>query len=281
MAREFTIEALIEWAAREEWPKVPAPAGNMASAESALAQMADLGIRVSVNAYGVVPDMVWAGGPHAAAALLHRIITSLGDLDIDGEGVDLMTDWPAEGEEAAMLAEAAQRGLRQMTASGGITGRRLGDLLLRCAISGPPKGWAAPRPAFDVLRGDDGRAKWFRMVDQPVAFDAKGKPTAFERCELDGWDKSNWRPYAGAYHKHTLSPDPAPVARARAEWQLWRAALDLVHAVIDAGQIGFSAGAGREWVSWPQDIRVLPSALPFAPWLDGWQPADRRILIAV
>jgi hypothetical protein len=257
--RAMTIEKLLEWAVRQEWPKAEAPGGGLiASSAGTWAEMADLGVTIRVNRYGVACDAGAAEAPHPAAVLLADILDGLDGLGLDGEGVALFTDWALPGEAAPLLDEAARAGLATLASDGAA----IRALLIRCATLGPLAGWQGEPPRLDWLRDAAGRECWFRRIEQPVSWDAAGKVAGVAIVEAEGWDAARWRPYAGAYRRQVLTPCPAALARRRAEWQLWRAALDVVHAIIDAGEMRID-GVHRVW---PADIRVLPSALPWRPW---------------
>ena len=133
---------------------------------------------------------------------------------------------------------------------------------MRCATLGPLTGWGAEPPRLDWLRDDAGRERWFRKVEKPVSWDASGNVVGVADVEAEGWDAKNWRPYARAYRRPVLTPCPLAVARRRAEWQLWRAALDVVYEIVAGGEVVID-GVRRVW---PDAVRVLPCALPWRPW---------------
>jgi hypothetical protein len=95
-------------------------------------------------------------------------------------------------------------------------------LMQRCAIMGPPV-WEADMPMPREFTGPDGRPRWFRRVTIPVGPD--GHPY---EIEVDGFDAKRRRPAPDAYRKFVWDPDPVGIAVDRAEWELWRACLDML-----------------------------------------------------
>jgi hypothetical protein len=259
MAMQMTIERLLEWAVRSEWPKLEAPGGGfVAGASSSWAEMADLGCTIRVNRYGVAVAGGATEGPHPAAVLLADILDRLDGMALDAEGVALFTDWRLPADGVALLDEAARAGLATLASDG----KAIRALLVRCATLGPLTGWGAEPPRLDWLRDDAGRERWFRKIERAVSWDGAGNVVGVAMVEAEGWDRFRQRPYVGGYRRSVLVPCPLAVARRRAEWQLWRAALDVVYEIVVGGEVVID-GVRRVW---PEMVKVLPCALPWRPW---------------
>ena len=279
MTREFTIERALEWTYREELPK-EAATGWLAGAGPSMPGggkiLARLGVHGTViggraNMFGLVPDLSAASGPHPAALMLHELVCGLAALEVDLDGWSAFPDLAGLPDEAApLLASASARGLdvtidrRQA--------RALPELLRLRAIVGVSAGWMLHEPPrlAAVTCPRTGRDKWFVREERAVAWDDDGEPVRFEMVETDQvWlDPKNCRRLKpGAYRKYEMRPSLDSVAIARAEWQVWRAALDVLADTITAGEWDVITDGRRCRRVWPQGIVVRPSALPSAPWL--------------
>jgi len=269
--RTMTIEAAIIWAVRDELPKVgadvvggwiraSAPTGCTSPARAA-ATAGALGasIEARTNRFGVVPDMGALGRmePHPAALVIGEALLGLDSIEPAGfaewdafADLDTLSSDPIAGP---LLARARTDAQGRAGAFARMIGA-LSSLMVKRAVLGPPQGWDCGEVTAEVIK-DRGKPCWFRTVARPSQWNEHGEVTATEMVEVDGFNPKTRRPYADAYRRHVLSPDPLLVALARAEWQLWRAALDVV--LEDAGEGALAHG-----------VRLLPSRLPMSPWLE-------------
>jgi hypothetical protein len=117
------------------------------------------------------------------------------------------------------------------------------------AILSPPDG-SMETPVLRPVQAF-GKDRWFRRVF--VETEAGG----FE-AEVDGRDRKTRRPYPDAYRKYVLDPDPVDALVARARYQVWRSAMDLLHATL-AGTL--------------EGIELSTCRAPWAPWARPGEPA--------
>lgn len=241
MPKDIDIEALVRWAFVEELPKDGGRerhrAPGYASAWSGILQCGELMALVDAqpNHWGVVP----AGGgddPHPDAIEVGRAVAALDGLDVGlPEGWSPFADMAGLGlgpEGDRLLAQAAARAYERVSAPAGEgIGRALGlspaELVRRCAVLGRAPDWEAEPPALRSVRGERGRERWFRRVTINVA--AGGTYDV----EIDGYDARRRRPHPDAYRRFTLDPDPLDAAIARAEYEVWHAALGWLVAALD------------------------------------------------
>lgn len=281
--RRMEIEAALVWAFREELPKA-APAGRPeyfpgpqapggGGTERATATWGTL----PDNLYGVVFDPASMGEPHGDALAIHAAVMALDD----GLAPDFPADWSGFAPELVGLGSAAQVAIgRMLTAIGpmgpaagaGVMWRRPSDIVRTAAILGAPSGWEIDVPVVRDVADDRGQTRWFRRV---VLEGARG--TGYE-VEVDGFDHKARRPYGDAYRKTVLDPDPIDALVARARWQVWRAALDvLVEDLAGALAEVEVTASDRSWAPWSDGVggaRRLPDLAA-----DAWRqvrPADTR-----
>jgi hypothetical protein len=270
--KTMTIEAAVAWAVRDELPKVGAdPLGRMvragapngcASPALAAAMAGSMGgaIDARANRYGVVPDLAALDRltPHNAALLIGEAMLSLDTIEpagfADWDAFEDMDDLAADPIAGPLLEQAKADARLQAGTMARMTGA-LSALMVKRAVLPMPRGWECGDVTADVIK-DHGKPRWFRKVARPAQWNEDGEVTATETIEVDGYNAKAGRPHPDAYRKHTLSPDPLLVALARAEWQLWRAALDVI--------LEDCAGSALE-----HGVRIMPSALPMRPWVDG------------
>jgi hypothetical protein len=285
--KRMTIEAAVAWAVRDELPKVGADAVGQwvrASAPNGVSSPAlaahaagSLGASVDArtNRYGVVPDFGALGriNPHPAALALGEAMLALDAVQPGGfaewEAFDDLADLAGDAI-AAPLLDAARKDAQ---AQAGTMARMIGglsSLMVKRAVLGAPRGWACGEVRAEVVCGSTGQPCWFRVVRLPAQWNEEGEVTRWSEVEVDGYNAKAKRPYPEAYRKHRLIPDPLCVVMARAEWQLWRAALDvLAEDMVAQGDALAACG-----------VEVLPSALPMRPWVEG-MAAPARVLEAV
>lgn len=276
------IETLLRWAYREELPKAAveraAPMGRVApaghrNAYDAVARAGELLAVIQepdvVNRYGVLPLLDRApDDPHPDAIAVSDAVEALAKVGAYmPEGWSPLSDMGDLGPEGEA---AIVRGMALLTTDalgGHVQLRRpLSRLVIRHALLGGEPVWQAERPERRTIM-EYGRAKWFRRIT--MVTDGAFGPATYE-VEIDGFDFKRRRPYADAYRKVVLVPDPAEVVRARAEYELWHGALvmiaeDLAGAGLVAHRVTPPARPSRPWEGEPTPgPRILPS-LQFAP----------------
>ncbi|HVL72184.1 MAG TPA: hypothetical protein VM434_09895 [Beijerinckiaceae bacterium] len=263
--KRIEIGALLRWAYTRELPKVhelrqvfgQAPNG-VVSAHGAVREAGMLGTVVDLpdNVWGVVPDFTAETLPHPDALRIAEAVEALAGCEPDWpEGWNPLADLGLGDEAGAAVARAHDR-VFVVGADGRRRMRRGAVALVRKhAILGGVPDWEADTPVRKVVLGPKGKPAWFRRdviqgVDGPV------------EIEVDGMDRRLRIPMPDAYQKHWWDPDPADVVVARAEYQLWRAALGLLVEAL--------AGALAEH-------EATPSPWPAEPWLEG-VPESARVL---
>jgi hypothetical protein len=261
------VEDLLAWAYREELPKMAAdPSAPLAFADvgnpwDAVERfMDDLG-NVRENAYGVAPDYQAFAEPHPDAVRVHEAVCRLDDLELG-----IPDDWSPLGDFGDLAGHAA--GLPAQAIDRLMTRDRDGRARLRRtprrlvqkhAILGGCPDFEIERPAIRTVT-EHGKVKWF--VRHTVMVEGAFGPVAQE-VEIDGYDARRKRPRHGAYNKTFLDPDPLPGVIARAEYEVWRAALDVIAAELD-GTL--------------EEFACIVSDRPARPWEQAYAPASRRVL---
>ena len=266
--KRIDVEAFLRWVYREELPKAaPAPLapGEMRGGWDAVAEWSkDLCLKVDdgapVNRFGVVPLGSSEVGPHTDALRAHEAVGALDDLSLS-----IPDDWEPFGDfgdlgEAG--AQAAREALARMSDTCQL--RKLPRLLvMRHALIGGCPDWESEAPVRDVVRSSTGQPRWYvrRTMLMPTV---SGAEVATE-IEVDGWCARKRRPIDGSYQKTILRPDPAPVAVERAEYEVWRVALDVIAAdlegALDQHEVTASQRPARPWEGEENAIavrRVLP-----------------------
>ncbi|MBY6239821.1 hypothetical protein [Methylosinus sp. Sm6] len=258
------IEDMLAWAYLRELPKqrgldagAPAPArSGWLKVERWLDELSLAG--PDDNRFGVVPDRC-GGAPHEDALRVHEAVCRLDGLDI---GV------PEDWSPCAELGDLGGHGaalpglaLARLCVTGADGVRRLRRsaraLVFRHAILGGCPDWVIDPPEVRVV-SEYGKPKWF--LREVMWFDGVDGPVAHE-VEVDGCDKwGHARP--GAYQKRYLDPDPLDGVVGRGEYEIWRAALDVLVEDLRGTLIDFepveSARARRPWIeAEPAAARVL------------------------
>jgi hypothetical protein len=243
------------------WIRASAPNG-CASPALASAVAGELGAAISApaNRYGVVPDLGALGRlePHPAALAIGEAM-----LGLDAVTPASMDEWDAfedldglaHDPIAAPLLEQAKRDARGQAGAFARMIGALSGLMVKRAVLGAPRGWDCGEVSARLITGANGKPLWFRKVTRPAAWNMRGEVTATCEVEVDGRNDKTQRPHDNAYRKHELTPDPLTVALARAEWQLWRAALDVIWE--DAHDEALAHG-----------VTLTPSRLPMRPWVE-------------
>ncbi|MDQ0349749.1 hypothetical protein [Ancylobacter vacuolatus] len=268
------IEDLLIWAYRTELPKVPAAPTGPAAHGAGWASMSLFGKLGTViddrdvrNVYGVTPDRMATGGPHADALAIDRVVAEL-----DGLHLDVPAGWwpfadmaPADGwgEAGAKVISDALDRLAVPGEDGGLRFKTSpGWLVRKHAMMGTVPDWEAEPIEYRYVRGDNGgHPKWFmkRKVPQTV----NGEIIGYNEHEVDGWCASRRRAYPGAYRKMELVPSPVHAACDRAEYEVWHAALTALASMLgeslDAHRATGPARAARPWEPEGRQSRILPS----------------------
>ncbi len=274
--KTMSIQKAIAWAVRDELPKVGLDVGRMVShgapgrvaspgwASASAGAMGGLMDR-GTNRYGVIPDMMAAdrGEPHPDAVTIGDALLALDGVTPGGfedwEAFDDLAGLAADPVAAPLLEQAKADARTRAGAMVRMTGA-LSALMVKRAVLGQPAGWDCGQVGVEVVSSDNGMPLWFRQVSRPVAWNADGETTQTEMVEVDGRNLKTRRPYPDAYRKHVLTPDPMLAVMARVEWQIWRAALDVVFEDV--------AGLLR-------GVAVEPCALPMRPWVEDMGQAAR------
>jgi len=268
-----TVDEFLTWAFVHELCKGGGENGvaGIGSAWSAISQVATLGVRIAAplrssdfGAFladdGPHPDAVIAG---RAVAALGRIVLELpGDWGPVGDLYAAAPDILTHGEFDALVAASCERARDSLSRAS--MARHVVALVIARATIGSAPDWRIEPPDAVTETGADGRPSWF--VRAVRTNPATGRD---ETVELFGYDASRRRPLPGAYRKFRLDPDPFAGIMARADYQIWRAAMDLVFADLAENVHG-------ELIA----NRILPCAAPLAPWEGGTAPAAPRILLS-
>lgn len=258
-ARTMEIDRALRWAFVNELPKArrDARAGELISSWRAVAAWAETmceTARDGVNRYGLVALDGECGEPHADALLIGEAVLALDQIGFDlpeDWRPDRDVDWPSD-LRAQAVDEARRRACRRADVGRGRDEMRLAasTLVQRCAVMGDPPDWEIGETLCDFVRGASGRPRWFRRVElsAPGAFG-----DVVELVEVDGYDARAKRPHPDAYFKRRLEPSPVDALVRRAEYEVWRTAMDVLHEEL-AGRVSF-------------DLR--PCAWPARPWERG------------
>lgn len=287
------IEALLRWAYREELPKAAAGGDEtivfrLRTGWGGVEKMGELLALVQepdvCNRFGLFPDAM-EREPHpdavavfeaveALGCLVYEMpegwnpIADLGDLGADGpaaimRGVSLLTTtkaFDAEGEEVSAHALPSESGAVRKVVQ---MRRSPARIVIRHALLGGCPTWESERPERAVVMNSMGRGPaWFRKIT--VTSDGAFAPARYE-VEVDGFDYSRRRPYADAYQKTFLDPDPVDVVVCRAEYEIWHYCLTkLVDDLqgLSAHHVLPSRRSARPWEDFGRAGQLLPSLLP-------------------
>lgn len=257
--RKMAIEDAVRWAYRDELPKAVVNGGRgvpsvLGYASSTWARQASAAANLGSfepNRYGVIPA-AGAGEPHPAALMIGDAVEALDDLP-----VVILPSWSVpELAEAGALGEAAIGRARAEFQRAELSGPRKGrllrgalDIVRAAAILGPPDGRIDP-PALVTVKKWNGKDAWFRRT--LVQFE-----TGTEEVEVDGYDARRKRPHPDAYRKFVLDPDPTDAIVARARYQVWRSAMDVLHDKL---------------VGTLPEVEVSTCMAPWAPWASHGAP---------
>lgn len=224
--------------------------------------MAEIDCNLPMNRYGVPIDMTAERGPSDDAILTHAAVLALDEMDIPVDPawnpLDDMDDGDPLYRAAVVrgvgrISQVGRDGVRVLTV-------RPSSLIRRQAILGGTIDTTGDRPERKLV-SRHGKAQWFRRVLRPVET-VSGVERLVE-VECDGFNQKQRIPYPDAYQKTYLDPDPADTVVARAEYEVWRSALDVLMEALGDGLEG---------------VRLIASTAARRPWADG-ETKGPRILI--
>lgn len=270
--KRLDIESLLRWAYRDELPKahklasfLPAEFGGAWGGIERYGELLEV-IDAPENQFGVVPDLTSTAWPHEDAIRVHNAVCDLDRLPLNlPDGWNPLGDMPGFADAPQAVARALESGTYDDRNGERWLKTRAGHLIRKHAIMGGCPVWEAEEPKADVLRGLNGKPLWFRRVS--VLIDsgdvAKGIAPVWQEVEVDGLDPKRRIPYPDAYQKTVYDHDPVDIVLARAEYEVWRAALDLLAIELEEGL----------------DAHVVtPCTKPYRPWEEGGMPAGPRVL---
>lgn len=270
--KTIAIDDFIRWAMNDEWPKAAAqrfraPPGPKPPG-SAWGKVADWRVG-GVNCFGVVEDLGAAKDVHPDAVALFDALAVLDEAEVDlPEGWSPMADVAATARDGASEQDVAN-------ALAGVRARAL-DIATHVDREGRRKVKGRAREIVlrrAGLRDRPGEETWRCEAVEVRALRRNGQPAWFmrqrvvingmvEEVEVDGRDHKRHRPYAGAYRKWVVAPDPALAVVARAEYEVWWWSLALLVDEL-AGRC-----AAHD---------VVMSGAPMRPWEEGARPARKII----
>lgn len=275
--RRIGVVKLLAWAWREELPLAqplrsadglsgPSPPRSawMGMALDSVAQTVSDG-RPMLNGWGVAADLSAKREPHPDALLVGTAVMALDDLVFD-----LPPDWTALPEVRAAITvrgdadalsdaewqAAAQRALNRLTvteADGSLRPRhKVSDIVIAAATRGRAPQLRKASVTRQPVMAANGRAAWFVREWREIGTHADGSPRMGE-VEVNGVQK-NGKLKPGAYRRFMDDPDPADFMVERAEYEVWRAAMDVLAEDL-AGRLS--------------RFEVTGCKLPFLPWLEA------------
>lgn len=275
--KRVEIEALLRWTYRDELPKAGAAMrlrDRVPGFGFAWSGIEAYGEHMAVidepNDWGLAPDLGAVREPHPVAVLVGRHVDALaawpvvlprgwdplvemGDLGALGQAAVA-----AAVERLAVVDAAGERHLRASAAW----------LVRRYALLGGAPVWEA-EPAQVRVESANGRPRWFRTIQ--IADGLGG----MRPVEVDGYDPKRKRPWPGAYRRLYLDPCPIDAAVARAEYEVWHAALAVLVEDLNIA-VGCDVEAGR--IALGDAIEVLPSPREAEPWLSTGAARRQRVL---
>lgn len=262
--RKMTVGEALTWAWSEELPKADAAMRGAAadlSSRSAWSAIAAYGELHSIvdrqpNRFGCIP-FDEPGWPHPDALAIADAVAGLADCIIDvPEGWHPMPELAGIDEALARraLVDTMVKATRQE--GGRLFFRIRPDMLVvRFAILAIAPDWRMiETPERRVEMGANGKPRWF--VEQRVSEVIGTMPDGSDRIvyqsvEVDGWSERRKMPMPGAYQKAYLDPDPVPAMVARAEYEIFVAAMRML----------FDELSGRL-----ETIRLVATDWPDQPW---------------
>ncbi len=241
--RQLEVEALLQWAYRDELPKK-----YMSSAEGIWASIEELGHNGGIDpGHGAAQRYPHYGLPHPDAIDIEKAVSAIPDYPLD---------WQSEAEvllgplvALIMPAKAPQTPAQRFS----VASWGYGPAKVRERLE-PPRGVLAPilRPAALVAMHSKmgSRPNWFDDIPIVLPVSAVRGPNAaiVGQC----WAKNVYSP--GSYCPIEWSPSPITIAEDRADYLAWHRALQHLAATLElAGHV------------------VLPPTAPEFPWRDREQ----------
>jgi hypothetical protein len=258
--KAIDIEKLLAWAYTEELPKrdwLQAGGGeamlfggwsSISAAAELMAETDDGRPRL-----GTFYHQLSDGGPHPDALLVEEAVKALAGAEpvLHDEPGILVADMPAAVQLDAGL------GLERYRCD-------VFSLVVRCARLRNRPDWMAEEPVRQPMRNPtSGREQWFIKVPVVGAFGKRHEEERHARL-----DPSSRRPPAGAYRKWVWDPGLHLIVDGRADWLIWREALERV----------FESVAERL-----SSHRVTMPPLAMLPWMEGREDYSqaRRVLLSL
>ncbi|MFT0892941.1 hypothetical protein [Pseudochelatococcus sp. G4_1912] len=237
--RTITIEQALRWAYVDELPKAPSLGNRLTPASfprgwESVEHFGDYLAIVDVsprpeNAFGLVPDFSAADVPHEDAVRIHEAVMELNRCPVvvpqdwyplaDMDGLDGL-GYLAVEHALERIAPVGADGERWMKA-------RPAALIQRHAILGGSPDWES-EPIERRFVSEFGKPLWFRLEQVEITPTDKKLGIAAEviTVEVDGRNERTRRPYADAYRKEELHPDPLHLIMHRAEYEVWHQGLE-------------------------------------------------------
>ncbi|MGI3900540.1 MAG: hypothetical protein ACRYGP_28270 [Janthinobacterium lividum] len=258
------IEAALRWAYCNELTKTgalnrdeidtPRHPGLATPDRDGLGTTVQMLIDMPTNCFGVLQEIGARGTPHPDAIMIGDAVAAL-----DATVMGVPEDWKPLAEmddlspEVSRLVQVAvTRITREIDGDRRLFGMRPSFVVQRYALSGGAPAWRAEVPTVKIVSHPNGVSKWF--VTRVMWSETTDGRDVSHEVELDGFDTKARRPYGDAYRKLYLDPDPEPAIRARAEYEIWHAALDAL-AMDLAPRL--------------TSIRLSPTRRPARPWIEG------------
>lgn len=273
--KRITIEALVRWAAVDEWPKAKpddwsAP-GRIGSGWGSVLSYVQLLTVIDDNHHGVVPDVRLDEAPAADATAVADALaaiegSSIGEIEPEW----LIGDWATSEDLVAPLVKRAMEAIEEETVvdrDGGRRARRgIGALVVGLAILGAPDCILGRAPKLVVKKHTTGADMWVRRVRRAREIDADGNVTAWDFVEVPVV-RCKGRRSIDAYRAMTVWPaaDVADCLRRRVRHVVWRAALrslaDMLTGKLIDHEIADDGASGMPWLGLGRPAgRILTAA---------------------
>lgn len=247
--KNIGIIEFLEWAFNDELPKGGGKdgIGSVRSAWGRIMAWSELMTTVYQGA-GTMEYFDRGGEPHPDAVLAGRAVASLAEVILD-----LPLDWnPLPETKMTPAAHAAiQQAIHLVRGDhkDGVALRLLPvSIVVRCAVLKRAPDYALNIEVKERMVMNGGKPAWFIKRKGRDSF---GNAVDFE---MDGFDPKTGHPKPGAYRKWEMPSEIISDLAGRAEWQLWRAALDLVFEDLN-GRLA--------------DHALTPCDMPLEPWVEG------------
>lgn len=273
------IEAALRWAYREELTKVgalnrdeldaPRHPGFATRDRDKFTTTVQTLIDMPTNCFGVLHQPGTAGTPHPDALMIGDAVSSLDDTVLD-----LPEDWKPladmddlSSEVTRLIQVAVTRVRRDLQGDRRMYGMRPSFVVQRYALASGSPDWRATVPTVKIQSHQNGRPRWF--VTRVMWSETADKREVSHEIEIDGYDPVAKRPLSDAYRKLFLDPDPEAAIRARAEYELWHAALDALTVDLaprlSAIRLTPTRRTARPWIESETAPSVLPDLADMGP----------------